>query len=195
MFVRIGVPTLWAVAALALFARDPELSAYFFPQGLSGPAALQLSSFWAAGTDIHIDLLPGQDAANVLLTAKAAQPGALLRTVLSELLPRALVLELQPLFWAEHAEAPLNQISDAVLLALALQLHDWSLRPAGTEGYRTAEVTLGGIDTDELSSKTMECKRQPGLFCIGEVVDVSGHLGGFNFQWAWSSAQAAAKVV
>ena len=98
---------------------------------------------------------------------------------------------------ATHAEEakPLAEISDDILRRVAKQLHDWVLRPAATEGYRTAEVTLGGIDTDELSSKTMECKRQPGLYCIGEVVDVTGHLGGFNFQWAWASAQAAGQFV
>ena len=90
---------------------------------------------------------------------------------------------------------PLAEIPGDDLRQVANLLHDWSLRPAATEGYRTAEVTLGGIDTDELSSKTMECKRQPGLYCIGEVVDVTGHLGGFNFQWAWASAQAAGQVV
>ncbi len=167
----------------------------FTHRGLSGPAALQLSSYWQAGSDIHVDLLPGRNAEEILTNAKAAQPKAMLRTILSEVMPRALVLELQPLFWPALAEVPLLQVADNSLRDLAAQLHRWTLRPAGTEGYRTAEVTLGGIDTAELSSKTMESKRQPGLFCIGEVVDVSGHLGGFNFQWAWSSAHAAGQVV
>ncbi len=166
----------------------------FTHRGLSGPAALQLSSYWKPGKDIRLNLLPGHDATTLLLKAKATQPRALLRTVLSELLPRALVLELEPLFWPASAQVPLAEISDDVLKQVAKQLNAWILRPAGTEGYRTAEVTLGGIDTDELSSKTMEFKRQPGLYCIGEVVDVTGHLGGFNFQWAWASAQAAGQV-
>ncbi len=105
------------------------------------------------------------------------------------------MLELQALFWRDSADAPLAEVGGDTLRQVASRLHDWVLRPAGTEGYRTAEVTLGGIDTDELSSKTMQCKRQPGLYCIGEVVDVTGHLGGFNFQWAWSSARAAGGAI
>jgi predicted flavoprotein YhiN len=115
--------------------------------------------------------------------------------VLAEILPRALVLELQALWWSATADTRLTEMPDEALRKIALQLHDWTLKPAATEGYRTAEVTLGGIDTQELSSKTMECKRHPGLYCIGEVVDVTGHLGGFNFQWAWSSGMAAGLVV
>lgn len=167
----------------------------FTHRGLSGPAALQLSSYWAPGDEIRLNLSPGHDLASRLLAAKDAQPKTLLRTMLSELLPRALVLELQQLFWPSSAEKPLAEYADDELRQIAEQLQNWRLKPAGTEGYRTAEVTLGGIDTDELSSKTMECRKVPGLYCIGEVVDVTGHLGGFNFQWAWSSAQAAGQVV
>jgi len=167
----------------------------FTHRGLSGPAALQASSYWLPGDSIEIDLLPAIQANELLLSAKASQPRALLRTILADHLPRALVLELQHLFWLEATDIPLGDMSDNFLRTLADQLHCWDLRPAATEGYRTAEVTLGGIDTAELSSKTMECRRQPGLYCIGEVVDVTGHLGGFNFQWAWSSAQAAGQVV
>lgn len=166
----------------------------FTHRGLSGPAALQASSYWTRGNDIRLNLLPDHDAESLLLQAKSTQPKALLRTILSVLMPRALVLELQQLLWQPSLEQPLADLSDDVLRQLAAQLHGWVLRPAGTEGYRTAEVTLGGIDTDELSSKTMESKQQPGLYCIGEVVDVTGHLGGFNFQWAWASAQAAGQV-
>jgi hypothetical protein len=147
------------------------------------------------GNDIRIDLLPNLDVATHLLRAKTTQPKTLMRTTLSEILPRALVLELQTEFWPSLTEKPLAEIADDELRRVAALLHQWVLRPAGTEGYRTAEVTLGGVDTDELSSKTMECKRQPGLYCIGEVVDVTGHLGGFNFQWAWASAQAAGQAV
>jgi predicted Rossmann fold flavoprotein len=166
----------------------------FTHRGLSGPAALQLSSYWNLGEDIHLNLLPGQNAEDLLLKAKAKQPKVLLRTLLSEVLPRALVLELQQLWWPGYSETRLTEMPDDVLRDIALRLHDWTLKPAATEGYRTAEVTLGGVDTNELSSKTMECKQRPGLYCIGEVVDVTGHLGGFNFQWAWSSGQAAGQA-
>jgi hypothetical protein len=129
-----------------------------------------------------------------LLKAKQERPKSVLRTVLGALLPRALVSELQTLFWAEVAETPLTAIADRTLAHIANNLSRWPLKPAATEGYRTAEVTLGGVDTTELSSRTMESTRQPGLYFIGEVVDVTGHLGGFNFQWAWSSGWAAGQV-
>jgi len=167
----------------------------FTHRGLSGPAALQLSSYWVPGKEIQLNLLPDLDAELLLLQAKESQPKVLLRTVLFEVLPRALVLELQPILWQASADKVLAEIPDKVLRQLAIDLQKWLLKPAATEGYRTAEVTLGGIDTDELSSKTMESRQHPGLFCIGEVVDVTGHLGGFNFQWAWSSGQAAGQVV
>jgi predicted Rossmann fold flavoprotein len=166
----------------------------FTHRGLSGPAMLQLSSYWSPGDEIHIDLLPGKDATDLLLATKKSHPKALLRTVLANVLPRALVNELQPLFWAEFAETPLIEMSDDALRSVAAKLSFWSLKPAATEGYRTAEVTLGGVDTTELSSKTMESTRQPGLYFIGEVVDVTGELGGFNFQWAWSSGFVAGQM-
>lgn len=169
-------------------------SILFTHRGLSGPAALQLSSYWQAGDGIVVDLLPGTDAEELLLAAKETQPRAQLRSVIAERLPRALVLELQALWWPEVADLRLAEIPADILRGVAGHLNAWNLKPAATEGYRTAEVTLGGIDTDELSSRTMESKRVPGLYCIGEVVDVTGHLGGFNFQWAWSSAQAAGNV-
>jgi predicted Rossmann fold flavoprotein len=170
-------------------------SILFTHRGLSGPAVLQLSSYWQPGAAIQVDLLPQQAALEWLVQAKADQPKALLRTVLSEQLPRALVLELQALWWPELAETRLGELPGETLRNVAEQLNNWELKPAATEGYRTAEVTLGGIDTAELSSRTMESTQHPGLYCIGEVVDVTGHLGGFNFQWAWSSAQAAGQVV
>jgi predicted flavoprotein YhiN len=117
-----------------------------------------------------------------------------LRSHLDHLLPRKLVLELEQLWWPELAETALAEWPNVWLEAMAQKLESWTLKPAGTEGYRTAEVTLGGIDTNELSSKTME-SRVPGLFFIGEVVDVTGHLGGFNFQWAWSSGFVAGQAV
>ena len=156
----------------------------FTHRGLSGPAALQLSSYWQPGDVIRLNLLPEQDATELLLSAKKIQPKILIRSVFSEVLPRALVLELQRLWWPAIAEQRLAEISNALLEMVGEKLNDWVIKPAATEGYRTAEVTLGGIDTEELSSGTMECKRQPGLYCIGEVVDVTGQLGGFNFQWA-----------
>ncbi len=167
----------------------------FTHRGLSGPAALQLSSYWSEGQDIEMDLSPGGITEGDLRRAKIAQPRALLRSLLSAALPRALVRQLQTLFWPDVADTPVGEIADDKLRDIAAALHRWILRPSGTEGYRTAEVTLGGIDTRELSSRTMECVRQPGLYCIGEVVDVTGHLGGYNFQWAWASAQAAGQVV
>jgi predicted Rossmann fold flavoprotein len=167
----------------------------FTHRGLSGPAALQASSYWIPGDDIVINLLPADDAATLLLQAKVHSPRALLRSVLADALPKALVIELQELLWPAAASTPIGEWQNIALQRVATQLNAWAVKPAATEGYRTAEVTIGGIDTDELSSKTMECKRQPGLYCIGEVVDVTGHLGGFNFQWAWSSAQAAARAI
>lgn len=167
----------------------------FTHRGLSGPAVLQLSSYWREGEVIHADLLPEQDALQWLLACKKNQPKSLLRTVLAEQLPRKLVLELEQLGWQGSAERPLAEFNHKTLEAVAELLQQWELKPAGTEGYRTAEVTLGGVDTDGLSSKTMECQTRSGLFFIGEVVDVTGHLGGFNFQWAWASAHAAAMAV
>jgi len=162
----------------------------FTHRGLSGPAVLQISSYWKPGEALSIDLLPGFEASPLLHGWKHEQPRTLLRTALSRLLPNKLVQELEALHWPEAAERSLADWPDRRLEAVAQQLQAWEVRPAATEGYRTAEVTLGGVDTRDLSSKTMESK-VPGLFFIGEVVDVTGHLGGFNFQWAWSSGHAA----
>ncbi len=166
----------------------------FTHRGLSGPAALQISSYWQLGHELSINLSPQIDLGNLLLEAKTTQPKATLRRIIGSVLPKALVLELQNLMWPEFEASPLADLKNAALQRIAHALHDWSLIPSGTEGYRTAEVTLGGVDTRELSSQTMESQRQPGLYCIGEVVDVTGHLGGFNFQWAWSSSVAAANA-
>ena len=168
--------------------------ALFTHRGLSGPGALQLSSYWQTGENIEMNVFPGVDVEALLLAAKEAQSRALIRTVLSEHLPRALIIELQNLLWAEYEDTPIGEQPNDRLRMLARELQKWALRPSGTEGYRTAEVTLGGIDTRELSSRTMESNRQPGLYFIGEAVDVTGHLGGFNFQWAWSSAHAAGET-
>ncbi len=167
----------------------------FTHRGLSGPVALQLSNYWDTGGSIRINLLPQLDIAAWLEEKKQQAPKALLRTVLQELLAKSLVLELQQLIWPALSEKPLNQWSDKDLQAVAGTLAAFEKKPSGTEGYRTAEVTLGGVDTTEVSSKTMESKKQKGLYFIGEVLDVTGHLGGFNFQWAWSSAQAAGLYV
>jgi predicted flavoprotein YhiN len=130
----------------------------------------------------------------LVLEWKKQHPRSLLRTQLDQLLPRKLVLELEQLWWSQLAETALAEWPDTRLESMANQLCSWSLKPAGTEGYRTAEVTLGGVDTRDLSSKTME-STTPGLYFIGEVVDVTGHLGGFNFQWAWSSGYVAGMSV
>ncbi len=166
----------------------------FTHRGLSGPAALQLSSYWQPGERVMANLLPGHDVPELLLGWKQAHPRSLLRTQLDHILPRKLVRELEQLWWPASAVTALAEWPDAQLQAMAAQLSGWSLKPAGSEGYRTAEVTLGGVDTRDLSSKTME-STTPGLFFIGEAVDVSGHLGGFNFQWAWSSGFAAGQSV
>jgi len=167
----------------------------FTHRGLSGPAVLQASSYWNPGDDIEIDLLPGHDPYELLQKAKGEHAQSLLRTTLARLLPRALVTELQALLWPGLEDIPLAEISNDRLRDIATALGGWKVRPAGTEGYRTAEVTLGGVDTNELSSKTMESRKQPGLYFVGEVVDLTGHLGGFNFQWAWSSGYAAGNAV
>ena len=167
----------------------------FTHRGLSGPAMLQASSYWTPGSRIELDLLPGLDGVDRLLTAKKSRPQSQLRAALTAMLPKALVAELQALYWPDLGDRPIGELSDERLRGIAGQLQAWAIKPAATEGYRTAEVTLGGIDTAELSSKTMQCHRHPGLYFIGEVVDVTGHLGGFNFQWAWSSGQAAGQVV
>ena len=167
----------------------------FTHRGISGPAALQLSSYWKPGQAIGVNLLPDNNAAELLLGYKKTSAKSLLRNLLSQHLSKGLVLALQTLHWPKYAETAMAEIPDAQLLAVAQQLADWQLKPSGTEGYRTAEVTLCGVDTDQLSSKTMECKTQPGLYFVGEVVDVTGHLGGYNFQWAWASGYAAGQYV
>ncbi|HMY28913.1 MAG TPA: NAD(P)/FAD-dependent oxidoreductase [Agitococcus sp.] len=167
----------------------------FTHRGLSGPVALQLSNYWQLGETVAVNLLPQLEMNNWLKEQKQQHPKSLLRTQLIPLLSKNLVLELQHLHWPSYAETPLAEIPDSVLLTVAEALQAWQLKPSGTEGYRTAEVTLGGVDTRELSSKTMESKKQKGLYFIGEVVDVTGWLGGFNFQWAWSSGVAAGEFV
>ncbi len=167
----------------------------FTHRGISGPVILQISNYWYPGDAVAVNLLPALDCDDWLLQSKRAQGSILLRTLLQQKLPKALVAELQALWWSQDAERKLADYSDQRLRELAGTLSQWRLKPSATEGYRTAEVTLGGVDTAVISSKTMEATAQPGLYFIGEVLDVSGHLGGYNFQWAWSSAFSAGQVV
>ncbi len=167
-------------------------SLLFTHRGISGPSVLQISSYWQPGDDLRLDLLPGRDLHADLQQQRDARPDVQLRTVLSEWLPRRLAQRLCELWIPSR---PLRQFQDAGLREIANQLADWPIAASGTEGYRTAEVTLGGVDTDTLSSRTMESRHVPGLYFIGEVVDVSGHLGGYNFQWAWASGHAAGSAV
>lgn len=177
----------------------------FTHRGLSGPAALQLSNYWQTGETVSLNLFPIESESELLdwlLSLKRTHPKSLLRTLLAEhptvRLAKSLVLELQAELWEKdgfrHAETPIAQIPDAALALIGRGLQAWRQKPSGTEGYRTAEVTLGGVDTAELSSKTMGSNLQAGLYFVGEVVDVSGHLGGYNFQWAWASGHAAGEV-
>lgn len=174
-------------------ARSFKEALLFTHRGLSGPVVLQISNYWQPSDAISIDLLPDANVANALLEAKHAQPKSLVRTILAQWLPKSVVLEFEQLWWTERKQVPLADWPNSAIESLGASFNRWEIVPAGTEGYRTAEVTLGGVDTNALSSKTMEAKNQPGLYFIGEVVDVTGHLGGFNFQWAWSSAYACAQ--
>ena len=164
----------------------------FTHRGLSGPAVLQLSSYWQEGEEITLNLIPQMDLFGILRDQRQTQGRRDLTTELSRQLPGKLVDFLAPqMGWSGR----LGDQSDAALQSLCVSLQNWRLTPTGTEGYRTAEVTLGGIDTDALSSKTMEAKTRPGLFAIGEAVDVTGWLGGYNFQWAWASGHAAGQAI
>lgn len=167
----------------------------FTHRGLSGPSSLQLSNYWDVGQSFKINFLPYLDVLEFLMQKKKSQPKVLLRTLFTEHLPKSVVAELQNLIWLEQAETAIGNLSDEKLQQIASRLQAFEVKPSGTEGYRTAEVTLGGVDTTEVSSKTMESKKQKGLYFVGEVLDVTGHLGGFNFQWAWSSAHAASQYV
>jgi predicted Rossmann fold flavoprotein len=160
----------------------------FTHRGLSGPSILQISSYWKEGQEIEINLAPDADIVSVLLETKATNGKSEAVTLLSRHLPRRLA---EQLITVHRCEGRLADQTDKTLCTLGDAVNRWKILPSGTEGYRTAEVTLGGVDTDQLSSKTMESKLAPGLFFIGEVVDVTGHLGGFNFQWAWSSGWVA----
>ncbi|QEE24306.1 NAD(P)/FAD-dependent oxidoreductase [Rhodanobacter glycinis] len=178
----------------------------FTHRGISGPAILQISSYWQPGDDLRVDLLPDIDAAGWLNEQRVARPAAELKNILADVLPKRLAQRLcERWFLAPQSSGhpwplpasesrPMRQYREADLHEIGRQLHDWPIVASGTEGYRTAEVTLGGVDTDGLSSSTMQSKLVPGLYFIGEVVDVTGWLGGYNFQWAWASGQAAGQV-
>lgn len=180
----------------AMSAEDGTLfkeALLFTHRGLSGPAVLQLSSYWQPGEFITINLSPERDLDGFINEEREAHPNQSLKNTLAKVLPRRLVECLQLL--GSVPECTLKQLNNRQQAELVVSLHQWRVQPNGTEGYRTAEVTLGGVDTSVLSSKTMEARDVPGLYFIGEVVDVSGWLGGYNFQWAWSSAWACAQAL
>ena len=188
------------IAGLAGVALDSEVRAgeaafreamLFTHRGLSGPAVLQASSYWDVGEPMTLDLAPGSDVCAALRSARREQPRKALKTWLGERLTRRVAER-----WCELwlGDRPLAEMSDADIEAVDARVRTWTVWPSGTEGYRTAEVTLGGVDTAALSSQTLECRDHPGVYFIGEVVDVTGHLGGHNFQWAWASGHAAGEV-
>ncbi len=162
----------------------------FTHRGISGPSILQISSYWREGDEIVISMLPQTDLFEALREQRSKNGKQALQTALSYVIPK----KLAQLIAADFPASNLADLSDAVLRRAAAAVNDWRVKPAGSEGYRTAEVTLGGVDTRDLDSKTMEAKNVPGLYFIGEVVDVTGWLGGYNFQWAWSSGWSAGQV-
>ncbi|MFO7603321.1 MAG: NAD(P)/FAD-dependent oxidoreductase [Gammaproteobacteria bacterium] len=184
-----GIAVACVVRAGGMSFRENLL---FTHRGLSGPAMLQVSSYWQPGETLHINLLPDVDLESALTRQQQQSPRQQVKTVLSHYLPKRL---LAALLDSAILESTLASLSARQRQALAQQLQDWCIQPNGTEGYRTAEVTVGGVDTDALSSRTLECKDIAGLYFIGEVVDVTGWLGGYNFQWAWSSGWCAGQYV
>lgn len=176
-----------------------KLPLLFTHRGLSGPAMLQLSNYWHTGESIEINLLPDTDVSALLLAHKNSHPKQLVRTVLadytSNALPKKLITALQSHLWEDVKDTELANIKDERLDEIGAAINHWQLKPSGTEGYRTAEATRGGIKTDEVSSKTMQSRLQTGLYFIGEVLDVTGWLGGYNFQWAWASGYVCGEVV
>ncbi len=201
-------PLLWSASDRERFAdlsgnslevttRCPDSPAFradllFTHRGLSGPAALQVSSYWRPGASVTVDLLPGIDVEGRLLEARRERPRAALRTVLGAWLPKRLVLAFEG---REIPDLPMGRLSDLHAAAIADSLHRWTFHPAGTAGYDKAEVTVGGVDTRAISSKTLEARDVPGLHFAGEVLDVTGWLGGYNLQWAWSSGHCAGRAV
>lgn len=169
----------------------------FTHRGLSGPAMLQISSYWNQGDELCINLLPNIDLYETLIEKKSSRPKAELKTLLAEFMTKNIAQTLIELWFSKekYLNRPINQFTNQELQIISEQFHNWIIKPNGTEGYRTAEVTLGGINCDEISSKTMQANKKDGLYFIGEAIDVTGHLGGFNFQWAWASAVAASEYV
>lgn len=165
-----------------------EEAMLFTHRGVSGPAVLQISSYWNAGEDIVINMSPALAILPWLKEQRMKQSKSMLQTVLADILPKRLA---QGIADNLAIAARMADLSDKVLQQIATRIEEWRIKPSGSEGYRTAEVTMGGVDTDAVSSKTFECKTVPGLYFIGEVLDVTGHLGGYNFQWAWSSGWCA----
>jgi predicted Rossmann fold flavoprotein len=189
-FVGLSGIAFECVASLRPDAPSFREALLFTHRGLSGPAILQISSYWQAGDTLRINLLPDHSAPELL--AANRRGGRDIKMVLREFLPERFVQA----WCARYAPAkPIAQLSRPELESLSRNLHAWEITPSGDEGYPKAEVTVGGVDTGELSSKTLECRRVPGLFFIGEVVDVTGWLGGYNFQWAWASGHAAGQAV
>ena len=190
---KLAVLSGVSVASIVSNARQSfRENILFTHRGLSGPAILQISSYWQAGEKIGINMLPEIDVLELLKFERQQQPTKQLNTILSVYLPKRVV---ETLFAADIADMKLATLSNHHLADIAKQINAWQVLPNGTEGYRTAEVTIGGIDCDEISSKTMQANNFPGLYFIGEVLDVTGWLGGYNFQWAWSSGWAAGQVV
>lgn len=164
----------------------------FTHRGLSGPAILQISSYWSAGEEVEINLLPDVDILNELNITREKQPHIKLKTLLNKLLPKRLVAIFVE---TELLDKTFQEISQKQFINIAAIFQNWKIKPNGTEGYRTAEVTIGGVDCDALSSKTFESKTETGLYFVGEVMDISGWLGGYNFQWSWSSGWCAGQYV
>jgi predicted Rossmann fold flavoprotein len=188
-----GVSTEVSAMAAGRTFREKML---FTHQGLSGPAILQASSYWTAGASLEIDLLPQVDIIAWLRESRAQGERAEVRTLLTRFLPKRLADRWCELGWGlDGLSKPAAMLSDREIAALSESLHNWRVVPAGSAGYDKAEVTAGGVDTAELSSKTFEARKAPGLYFIGEVVDMTGHLGGFNFQWAWASGYSAGQYV
>ncbi|MER9915749.1 MULTISPECIES: NAD(P)/FAD-dependent oxidoreductase [unclassified Mesorhizobium] len=192
--------TLERLAPLAGNAVDAEIACgktrfseamLFTHRGLSGPSILQISSYWREGDEIRIAMLPGRDVAELLRAARRVNGRQAVQTVLANHLPKRLA---QAVAERSGIDGNLADLTDLQMKTVEAAVNDWRIKPAGSEGYRTAEVTLGGVDTNGLDQKTMQAKSVPGLFFIGEVVDVTGWLGGYNFQWAWSSGWASGQV-
>ncbi len=179
-------------ASVAIDKISFEEGLVFTHRGISGPSILQISSYWKEGKPININLLPSVNFYEILTNKRLNSPKTNINNILAEFLPKKLATAICDKL---NINKKISETSNNDLRKLTNFIHNWSIIPDGTEGYKTAEVTIGGVNTNEISSSTMECKKQPGLFFIGEVLDVTGHLGGHNFQWAWSSGFVAGQNV